>query len=143
LDRKTFYTYFEEQFFSSKSQDIMKQGLKLKESLACSEFINNLITPEGQLEMRQFLKTEAEIDEWETLIEFFVENGIIMLDVCGYSRYFRQDSLEQLEGIYKDLLNDMDSVMNAETCTIENVQWILEAQSIRLSNFLLGISQLT
>jgi len=93
--------------------------------------------------MRQFLKTEAEIDEWETLIEFFVENGIIMLDVCGYSRYFRQDSLEQLEGIYKDLLNDMDSVMNAETCTIENVQWILEAQSIRLSNFLLGISQLT
>ena len=140
MDRKTFYTYFEEQFFSSKSQDIMKEELRLKESLGSSEFINGLITPQGQQEMRQFLKDEFEIDEWETLTEFFVENGLIMLDVCGYSRHFKQNSLEQLEGVYKALLKDFESVMKAETCKIENIEWIIDAQSIRLSNFLLGIS---
>lgn len=140
MDRELFYTYFERAFFSSKAQDIIKSKEAMKSHLGDSAFIQHLLTDSGKNEMLDFLNSEYEIDEWETLTEFFVENAIIMLDVTGYYKFFGPDSLEDLETVYRELIKDMHRVMQLDHCTIENLQNVLELQSMRLSNYLVKTS---
>ncbi len=140
MERETFYTYFERAFFSSKSQDIIKSKEDMIASIGNSDFIKNLLTESGKKAMYDFLKDEMEYDEWETLVEFFVENGIIMLDVCGYYKYFGPGSLDELEIVYRELVKDIYKTVGKDVCTVEDIQDVLESQSNRLGNFLMNTS---
>jgi len=140
MDREMFYNYFEQVFFSNESQDILKSKDKMIQSIGDVSFIQNLLNKPGENELYVFLNKELEYDEWETLIEFFVENGIVMLDICGYDKYLGSRSLEKLELLYKGLLQDMYKVSQLEVCTLEDLQFVLETQIIRLRNLLISSS---
>ena len=132
MDRETFYKYFENAFFSSRSQDIIKSKDKMKAKLGESAFIQNLLVEDGRNDMLNFLEKEYENDGWESLVDFFVENGIIMLDVTGYFHCLGPNSLQELEIAYIEMLKDFRNELSAATCNIENLQGLLENQSKRL-----------
>lgn len=140
MDREIFYTYFERVFFSSKDQDILKWKDRMLAELGETEFIQNALTERGRLELLAFLDEEHETDEWETLLEFFMENAIIMMDVTGYYKYFGPNSLEELEEVYSLLIMDIHRVLQIENCSLDQLKNVLELQSIRLGNFLINTS---
>lgn len=132
MDRETFYTYFENAFFSERSQDIIKSKDRMKAKLGESAFIQNLLVEDGRREMLNFLENEYQSDGWESLVEFFVENGIMMLDVAGYYHCFGPNSLEELEIAYTEMLKEFRVELSDLECNIEGLQRILENQSKRL-----------
>jgi len=136
MDRETFYTYFEKAFFSSKSQDIIKSKEAMMAHLGESEFIQNLLSASGRKDMLAFLDSEHRYDQWESLTEFFVENGIIMLDVTGYYKYLGKNSLEDLEISYLKMLRDFYDKLSNPACNLDDLRTILESQSERLEDLL-------
>lgn len=136
MDRETFYTYFERAFFSAQSQDIIKSKENMKAQLGESAFIQNLLKDDGRTDMLNFLENEYRDDGWESLVEFFVENGIIMLDVTGYYNCLGPNSLEELEVAYTEMLKDFRKELSDSKCSIDNLQRILENQSKRLEGVL-------
>ncbi len=137
MDRATFYTYFERAFFSSQDQDILKWKDRMMDGLGDTEFVQSILTEKGRTELLAFLNEEYEDDEWETLLEFFMENAVIMLDFAGYYKYFGSNSIEELEEIYLMLISDIHRVMQIENCTLDQLRNVLELQSMRLGNFMI------
>lgn len=136
MNRDTFYAYFEVCFFSSKMQDLILHRKEMLQELRENQFVKEILQEENYKAVRDFLKGEYELDKWESLIEFFVENGILMMDVTGYEKIMDHQELDVMERIYTDLLIDIYETVRRDKCTINDFEAILNAQADRLQSFL-------
>ncbi len=135
MNREAFCSYFEAHFFSNNSQDLVTNKEIMLNKLGESPFIKDLLVSGGCEQMYQFLRAEYDNDKWESLIDFFVENGMLMMDMYGDSSFMEQQNVDVIEIIYRDLLCDIYETMRIKDCTMEDLKHILIAQHDRLVMF--------
>ncbi len=136
MNRDTFYAYFEVCFFSSKMQDLILHRKKMLQEFGKSQFVKEILQDNNYKAVGEFLKCEYEGDKWESLIEFFVENAMLMMDVAGYEKVMDHQELDLIELIYTDLLIDIYETVRRDKCTLNDLEQILNAQADRLQGFL-------